>query len=285
MYPMLFVTLIWKMTVLKVSVHADGTILADGRPCELDALDPLLAGIKEQGGQVWYHRETASGEPPPQAMAVIQRVVHFKVPVSMSSKPDFSDYVDGKGVSRPRSVPVQLRMPDVALRSDIEDVFAMARRSAREGLVIVRPDRMHLVMPRMAASDQLKPMAEGLSKLIPPGVQRNIAAIANTVFESASPGLEEVSKSIPFLGMLTGFTYIGHAVWVFEGHSAALPAGCRGADVLIVDSAMRPLLPAGWEDIAAGAMRNANILVHNRTTFQLGVVRKVGKSGALEFAE
>src|SRR5438067_1415075 len=223
------------MAVLKVSVHADGTIVADGRPCDLGALDPLLIRIKEQGGQVWYHREAANGEPPPQAMEVIRRVVQFKIPVSMSSKPDFSDYVDGKGVSRPRSATPQSRMPEVASRSDIEEVFAAARHSAREALVIVRPDRMHLVMPRMAESEQLKPMADGLRKLIPEAVPRRIAVIANTVFESALPGLEEVSRSIPFLGMLTGLTYVGHAVWVFEGDPAALAAGCRDADVLIVD--------------------------------------------------
>ena len=96
------------MAVLRVSVQADGTIVADGRPCDLGALDPLLIRIKEQGGQVWYHREAAAGEPPPQAMEVIKRLVHFKIPVSMSSKPDFSDYVDVKGVSRRRSAAPQL---------------------------------------------------------------------------------------------------------------------------------------------------------------------------------
>lgn len=44
---------------------------------------------------------TAS-EPPPPGTAVIQLIIKHQLPVSMSTKPDFSDYVDDKGVSRPR---------------------------------------------------------------------------------------------------------------------------------------------------------------------------------------
>jgi hypothetical protein len=51
---------------------------------------------------VWYHRENPAGEPPPQGTAVIQLIIKHRLPVSMSTKPDFSDYVDDKGVSRPR---------------------------------------------------------------------------------------------------------------------------------------------------------------------------------------
>jgi hypothetical protein len=80
--------------------------------------------------------------------------------------------------------------------------------------------------------------------------------------------------------MLVGLSYIGHAVWVFEGHASALAAGCREADVLIVDSAMRPLLPPAWDADAAAAMRNGNILVHNRATFQLAMLRKAGTDAA-----
>ena len=86
--------------------------------------------------------------------------------------------------------------------------------------------------------------------------------------------------------MLMGLTYIGHAVWVFEGHPSAFVAGCRHADVLIVDSSMLGGLEDGWEDRAAAVMRNANILVHDRSTFQLRILHKVGEQlGALGFAD
>ncbi len=52
--------------------------------------------------------------------------------------------------------------------------------------------------------------------------------ISNASFEADAPDIKEVAKSIPFLGVLMGLTYIGHGVWVFEGtastvESAKLP--------------------------------------------------------------
>jgi hypothetical protein len=286
---------------LKVSVLANGSLLLDGTPGTLDQLDGALQRIKEVKGQVWYYRQTAGGQPPAEALSVFKRIAAVKVPISLSSKPDFSDWVDTKGVSHPRNqgnageaAAPDVRMPDVAPRSDIEQVFAAVRRTAAgtgagDGLVIVKPDRTHLVMPRLAESDSLKAMAESMDKMVPASRQRNIAAIGYTVFASPAdgpPGLVEVSQAIPFLGMLVGFSYIGHAVWVFEGHASALAAGCRDADILIVDSAMRPLLAQGWDAQAAAVMRNANILIHNRANFALSAVRKVGTDAShIEFSD
>lgn len=92
-----------------------------------------------------------------------------------------------------------------------------------------------------------------------------------------------MNQTVPFFGMLAGLSYIGHCVWIFEGHSSALAAGCRDADVLIVDSAMAQFLPAGWQDTAAGSMRSPNILLHDRQTFKLRALRKVGAGANLEF--
>jgi hypothetical protein len=273
---------------LKVSVLADGTILVEAQPATFEQLDAALTRTKAANGQVWYYREAGRSQPPPEAMKVVKRIVELKLPISLSSKPDFSDWVDGKGVSHPRnaaeSPAAELQMPAVAVRSDIEEYFAGVRRTATgkgsgDGLVIVKPDRTNLVLPRLAETAALKSMAENMAKLVPAAPPRQIAAIAYTVFETAAdaaPGLVEVSKAIPFLGMLVGFSYIGHAVWVFEGHDSALAAGCRDADLLLVDSAMRPLLAAGWDARAAAVMRSVNILVHNRANFQLSAIRKLG---------
>jgi hypothetical protein len=109
---------------------------------------------------------------------------------------------------------------------------------------------------------------------MPSNVKRSVAAISNASFEAETPDITEVVKSMPFLGMLMGLTYIGHAVWVFEGHATA--------DVF--DNAKLPILPRDWQDTAASAMRNANILIHNRENFQFGITRKaVEGKGLLEF--
>src|SRR5947208_2902204 len=144
---------------LKVSVLADGTILVEGQPATFEELDAALARVQAAKGQVWYYRQSAGGQPPPAAKRVVQRIVELKLSISLSSKPDFSDWVDGKGVSHPRNAPespaAEIAMPAVAERADIEEVFASVRRTAAgsgasDGLVIVKPDRTHLVLPRLA---------------------------------------------------------------------------------------------------------------------------------------
>ncbi|HUJ50089.1 MAG TPA: hypothetical protein VLW25_07805, partial [Bryobacteraceae bacterium] len=146
--------------------------------------------------------------------------------------------------------------------------------------------RTYLTVPRMSESPELKKFADGLGRLIPAGVQRNVAVISCTEFGAEpTPSVAEVNNAIPFFGLLMGLSYLGHAVWVFEGHASALQAGCWSADALLVDSAIIPLLPPDWQETARGAMRNANILVHDRATFQLRVVSKVGDaSDQLGFA-
>jgi len=272
---------------IKISVLASGTILLDGQETDLPQLEAALEKAKLEQSQVWYYRESAVAPPSAQALAVIQSVVRHKLPISLSSKPDFSDWVDGKGVSHPRAeAPPEIRLPDVSSRSDIEEIFARLRRTAADGIAILKPDRTYIAMPRLANAPSLEATAKAMDKLVPGAVKRQIAVVALTVFDTtagAVPGLAEVSKAIPFLGMLVGLSYIGHSVWVFEGHATALAAGCREADVLIVDSLLRPKLCAGWAGLCVATMRNANILVHDRAAFQLGVLRRAGQGEGLEF--
>lgn len=291
--------------VLKLSVLSSGAVLLDGQPIHFEQLQRALETAKRDEGIVWYYRESAAQSPPQHALQVLNLVVQNQLRISLSSKPDFSDYVDSKGVSHPRT-PAQpvtsssvmtetedgLPMPEVEHRDNLEEIFAKVRRTAagerrRAALVVLRPDRESLVLPAMSQTPALKHAALSLERLVPANVKRNIAVIAYTVFPTAGEAnIHEVGRSIPFLGMLMGLTYIGHAVWVFEGHPSAFTVGCRHADVLIVDSSMVGGLEDGWQDRAAGVMRNANILVHDRGTFQLRILHKVGEQqGALGFAD
>lgn len=89
--------------VAKVSVLASGDLLLDGQPTTLPALEERFKALEAAGGAVWYHRENATAEPPPQGTAVIKLVVKYRLPISMSLRADFSDWVDGQGVSHPRA--------------------------------------------------------------------------------------------------------------------------------------------------------------------------------------
>ena len=88
--------------VLKVSVLQSGKIMVEGSEISLADLDKRLAELKNQNGVLWYYRENGQGEPPPAAMEVIHLVVQHRLPISMSSKPDFSDTIDDEGNPQPR---------------------------------------------------------------------------------------------------------------------------------------------------------------------------------------
>ena len=88
--------------VARISTLANGNVLLDGKPISLSDLDKALAALKTNHGVVWYFREDAQQEPPPQAMEAIKLVVKYRLPISMSTKADFSDAVGADGQSHPR---------------------------------------------------------------------------------------------------------------------------------------------------------------------------------------
>ena len=77
--------------VLKVSVLSDGKILADGDVVSIDELDQMLSETKQGSGVVWYYRENASNEPDEIAEDVLELIIKHKLPVKLSTEPDFSD--------------------------------------------------------------------------------------------------------------------------------------------------------------------------------------------------
>jgi hypothetical protein len=173
-----------------------------------------------------------------------------------------------------------VRMPEVEVVPDIEALFDKARHAARgEGerppeppaspgryVIIVTPGRMLKFQPCPPPGSMADASVQGVERLMPSAVKRNVAAIAYTELEALQ---KDPGRAIPFLGFLLGFAYIGHAVWVFEGHPSALAAGCRDADVLLVDSAMKPHLQENWAAVASKAMRHPEIYIHDRSTYSL----------------
>jgi hypothetical protein len=85
-------------TVAKVSVLSNGKVLLNGKPTTLASLDAALSSLAASKGVVWYYREAA--EPPAVSMQVIELVIKHRLPISLSTKPDFSDAVGPDG--RPR---------------------------------------------------------------------------------------------------------------------------------------------------------------------------------------
>jgi hypothetical protein len=125
-----------------------------------------------------------------------------------------------------------------------------------------------------------------MESTVPSTMMRNISVIAHTALVSGNSKPMSVAgktaflaagQAIPFFGLLLGLAYIGHKVRVFDGNTPPLASGCQDADVLIIDSAQRGKLPADWQAAARAAMRNTNIFVHDRETYTLRIVQKVGE--------
>jgi hypothetical protein len=174
----------------------------------------------------------------------------------------------------------QPRMPEVDEPANLSDVCDQARSAAAGAnpapagsgrhVVIITPGRVLMFQPCPAPDSMPEDQVASIKRLIPPEPQRNIAAIS---FTELSAVRANAAKAIPFVGMLMGFAYIGHAVWVFEGHPSALALGCREADALLVDGAMVPHLQSDWQAVASSAMRRPEIYVHDRQAFTLRRLR------------
>jgi hypothetical protein len=88
--------------VIRISVLNTGRILLDGREVNMSDLRGALEKAKERREIVWFYRQSGGDKPPAEAVEVFQLIVTHQVPVSLSTKPDFSDYLDDGGVSQPR---------------------------------------------------------------------------------------------------------------------------------------------------------------------------------------
>ena len=237
--------------ILKVSVLADGSLLLNGNATTLPGLSGALQSA-QPGDVVWYYRENAAADGPPIALEVMKLIAGRRLPIRLSTKPDFSDTVEPP--------------------AGVAQAFAPVRqRAAQRQLVIVRPDGRQLTLAAVAKEKAPPSAVAAVERMLPSSVQRNVAAIGDTAWAMAEkPNLAEAGSAVPFFGMLMGFASIGHAVWLFDAATTpALVAGCCEADVVIVDSTRLPALPENWQALALAVVRNKQILVHDRATNQL----------------
>jgi hypothetical protein len=173
------------------------------------------------------------------------------------------------------------RMPEVDMLPDIENRFAEIRKAANgeiippngadgRHVIVVTPGRM-MMFKGCPPPGTMDPNAvASIAQMMPSNIKRNVAVIAYNEIEAITT---DAGEAIPFLGYLLGFAYIGHAVWVFEGHPSALAAGCRDADVLLVDGGMAPYLQDDWLDVVSGVMRHPEVVIHDRKSYSLRVVQ------------
>ncbi len=174
----------------------------------------------------------------------------------------------------------EIQMPAVDLSRDAAAVFAAARQASsgetvrpdapdRRQLVLVTPSRVTMLHSCPAPGSLASRELAAAERIAPASPARNIAVIAYTELDPMST---EVTTAIPFFDLLQKLGYLGHAVWIFEGHVSAMAPGCQDADVLIVDDGMMPYLPGNWRSVATRAMRGNEVHLFERKT---GALRKL----------
>ena len=155
------------------------------------------------------------------------------------------------------------RMPEVDVRPEIGAIFSRARAAAaqtragedgieRRQVIIITPGRLLVAKSSPLAEVIPVELLALLSELVPPRPRINIAVLAYTYLDALKT---DIRRAIPFFDFLLGFAALGHTVWVFEGHTSAQAAGCREADLLLVDSGLLPALETHNPDWRAGALQ------------------------------
>ena len=194
-------------------------------------------------------------------------------------------------------------MPGVDVLSDMDALFATARaqtaaantgtarRVGARHVVVITPGRILLTVPMLdpdhAPADPVKHAKSVLRSEHP----LSIAVVAYTKLEAimekgGHPSVQEMNRSIPFLGHLIAYAYAGHTIVVFEGHRSAFEAGVRNSDVLIIDSVMLPFLQKDWATVAFRAMgRGARIFIHDRKRYTLLPVAKAKSESGWQYTE
>ena len=90
------------MRTIKVQSLSSGDIIIDGQKITIADLQRILATAKGTDARVWYYREGAQAEPTPAQFTTFKALVDAGLPIMLSTKPDFSDYVGEDGKSHPR---------------------------------------------------------------------------------------------------------------------------------------------------------------------------------------
>ena len=87
----------------KIAVTASGVVLFDGSTITLDGLKSKLADLKKRNGTIWYYRE-AAGRTLNTGNGGLNLIARSRLPISLSTKPDYSDVVFPDGTIRPRAL-------------------------------------------------------------------------------------------------------------------------------------------------------------------------------------
>jgi biopolymer transport protein ExbD len=88
---------------IKISVFRDGSVKIDGLEMELEAAVARIGQVNAAETKALYYRESGQEEPHPNAMSILKAVTDARLPVMLSTEPDFSTVVGPDGQPKPRN--------------------------------------------------------------------------------------------------------------------------------------------------------------------------------------
>lgn len=91
-----------KKKKLRIKISSLGDIFINGQSIKPEDLEAILARLKDCAGEVLYYREAAEQLASDYTMQVIKHADRYSVPITLSTKEDFSDWVDRSGKSHVR---------------------------------------------------------------------------------------------------------------------------------------------------------------------------------------
>jgi hypothetical protein len=105
--PVIGIIAIWRTAdsspvVMKIAAYRSGRVTVDGVATEPAQLAMTLARLRHRNGVVWLYREGNESERHPNALLVARAIADARLPLSLSSRPDFTDELQADGTARPR---------------------------------------------------------------------------------------------------------------------------------------------------------------------------------------
>jgi len=85
--------------IVKIWITKAGVIELNGKPTKLDAVGKALDDLAKQKGKVYYGRDDPEAEGHPIGSKVLQLAMDRRLPIRLSTRKDFSDYVGEDGES------------------------------------------------------------------------------------------------------------------------------------------------------------------------------------------
>jgi hypothetical protein len=177
------------------------------------------------------------------------------------------------------------------LHRDIRRCFADARRLSagthgERRVVIIAPDGTLVLVPVPSPEKADRSLLRDVRAALAPQHEPVTGLVITAI--NATAGVQRRGRSffkllplVPNLSYLVGAACLGNTVVAFEGHANDFAAGCEGADVLLLDDGMTPLLRPDWAALALNLLRQPRILEFCRD----GRLRKVDQVVEVERPE